>query len=409
MGWAVRPCTEADIPALVRAVSTAFGNRATDTQIEEARAFLELDRAFVAVDGDRIVGCAGALSLELTAPGPVTLRSAGITYVGVVPTHRRQGILTALMAHELDDARARGEPLAALMASESTIYGRFGFGVAVCGNAVEFERAHASFRQPVDLAGRLRMVEPAAMAAVLPPVFDRCRRVQPGQVSRSAGWWARRLADRGAQGHGGDRLAAVWDAPGGGEPAGYVTYRVRTQWPDGLAGHTLEVEDLVALTPEAHAGLWQFCAGLDLIRTVRAENVPVDDPLGWMLRDSRRLRVTGSKDVLWVRVLDVEAALAIRSYAHDGTLVLEVRDGPDGASRRFRLTGGPVGEATCVPTGRAADLTLDVSNLGAAYLGGVRFSTLARAGLVDELTRGALARADALFASAPAPYCCTYF
>lgn len=410
VGWTIRPSTDADIPALVRAGCGAFSRRPSDAQIEEGRAFLEVDRALVAVDGDEVVGSAAAVSLQLTVPGPVPVPAAGLTYVGVLPTHRRQGILTALMAHQLHDARARGEPLAALLASEATIYGRFGFGVAVSTSAVELERAHAAFRRPLDVAGRLRMVDPAEMVAVLAPVYDRYHRRQPGEVSRSPGWWARRMADREDQHQGaGPRFAAVWEGAGGEDLAGYATYRVRPRWADGLAGHVLEVEDLVAVTPEAHAGLWQFCLGVDLVRVVRAENVPLGEPLRWLLRDPRRLRVTASKDFLWVRVLDVEAALSARSYGSDASLVIEVSDRTGAAAGRYRLTGGGVGAAACHRTDRAADLALDVAELGAVYLGGVRFSTLAGAGLVAELGPGALARADALFASTPVPYSCTYF
>lgn len=409
MGWVIRPCGEADLPAAVRAVQGAFSARPSDAVIDEARAFLEPDRTLVAVDGDRIVGTAGALSLHLTVPGPAVVPAAGITFVGVLPTHRRQGILTALMAHHLDDARARGEPVAALMASEATIYGRFGFGVAVSVCAVEIERAHAAFRRPLDLAGRLRMLEPAGMASTLPLVFDGYRRHQPGEVTRSPAWWAGRLADREEhRGGAGVRMAAVWEGTGG-EPEGYLTYRVRSDWDGGLPGHVLEVEELVALTAEARAGLWQFCLGVDLVRVVRARNVPVDEPLRWMLTDARRLRVTSSSDFLWVRLLDVGAALAGRAYGTDASVVIDVADGAGSGAGRFRLRGGPSGEAACDRTDRAADLALDIAHLGAAYLGGVRFGTLARAGLVDELTPGAAARADTLFAGTPAPYCCTQF
>jgi predicted acetyltransferase len=337
---------------------------------------------------------------------------AGVTYVGVLPTHRRQGILTALMAALHDDARARQEPLAALLAAEATIYRRFGYGVAVSSSSVEIDRSRASLRRPVDLAGRVRLLEPGEMRDLLPPVHDRYRRLQPGEVSRPPSWWARRLADRGDEGpDGGARFAVVWEDPGGGDaPAGYVTYRVRQRWDEGVPGGTLEIEDLIALTPDVRAGLWQYCFGVDLIGVVRAWGVPIDEPLPWMLTDPRRLRVTANKDFLWVRLLDVEAALAARSYACDSSLVLEVVDGSAPVHpARYRLRGGGPGEAACCRTDSPADLTLEVADLAAAYLGGVRFSTLARAGLVSELASGALARADALFATAPAPFCCTGF
>ncbi len=408
MGWTVRRSTAEDIPALVQADWAAFGNRPSDVHVEEAAAFLEIDRAFVAVDGDRVVGTAAALSLEVTVPGPATVAAAGVTYVGVLPTHRRQGILTALMARVLDDACERREPLAALLASEATIYRRFGYGVAVSSSTVEIERARATFRRPVDVAGRVRMLDPAEIADALPPLHDRYRRRQPGEVSRSQAWWDRRLADHESERRGASaRFAVLWEEAG---PSGYVTYRVDPRWDQGLPANTLILEELIALTPEARAGLWQYCFGIDLVGVVKAGNVPLDEPLPWMLTDGRRLRVTGTKDFLWLRILDVEAALTCRGYATDSTVVFEVADASArGAAGRYRLTGGGTGDVACNRTDRPADLALDVAELGAAYLGGVRFTTLARAGLVCELAPGALTRADALFASTPAPYCCTGF
>lgn len=395
MAWTIRAATADDIPALVRADWAAFGNRPAAEHIEGARDFLEVDRAFVALDGDRVVGSAGALSLELTVPGPATLPAAGVTYVGVMPTHRRQGVLTALMARVLDDARRRGEPLAALLASESAIYRRFGFGVAVMVSAVEIERPYARLRRPVDVAGHVRILEDDEVAGALPAIWDGYRRGQPGEISRSPGWWARRLADDPVfRRLGGPRFAAVWE---GGR--GYVTYRVQDRWDDGLPRHTLKVEELVAAGAEVRAGLWQYCFGVDLVGVVTARNLALDDPLRWMLVDPRRLRTTSVTDFLWVSLLDVEAALSARNYGSEAALVIEVA-----GAGRFRLAAG-----ACRRTDDLPELGLEAPDLASAYLGGVSFATLARAGLVTELTAGAVARADSLFATAPGPTSCTAF
>ena len=394
MGWTIRPATEADIPDLVRADWAAFGGQPTDAHIEAARAYLEVDRAWLAEDGDRVVAATAALTMELTVPGPATVPTAGVTYVGVMPTHRRQGILTALMARVADDARRRGEPTSALLASETTIYRRFGYGTAVMASTVELEHPYAQLRHPRDITGRVRILDQTELAEVLPRIHDRYRRRQPGEVSRPPGWWTRYLGDpEERRGGGGPRFAAVWEGD-----EGYVTYRVTQNWENGVPGGTLTVENIVAVTPEVRAGLWQFCFGIDLIRLIKA-NVAVDDPLRWMLVDPRRLRTTGVTDFLWVSLLDVEAALSARTYATDGHLVVDVAG--DG---RYRLAGG-----TCRRTDGLGDLRLELPDLGAASLGGVSFATLARAGLVTELVPGALARADALFATAPGPVSTTGF
>lgn len=230
---------------------------------------------------------------------------------------------------------------------------------------------------------------------MLPPIWDRYRRRQPGEVTRSEGWWHRRLLDDPAfRPGGGPRFAVVWE-----DGAGYVTYRVEPVWDNGLPRHVLIIEEVVATSPEVRAGLWQYCFGVDLIAVFRAFNLPLDDPLRWGLVEPRRLRTTAVTDGLWVDVLDVEAALSARTYASDAPLVLDVA-----GAGRFRLAAGG-----CRRTDDLADLGLDAADLGSAYLGGVSFATLARAGLVAELAAGAVARADARFATAPGPTSCTGF
>jgi predicted acetyltransferase len=393
MEWAIRPADADDVEALVTAVWTAFGNRPEERHFAGARKFLEIDRTFVAVEGDRVVGNGGAVSLELTVPGPATVPAAGLTYVGVLPTHRRRGIMTGLMERLAGDARARGEPVSALLASESTIYGRFGFGAAVFGGMVEIDHAHARLRRPVDIAGRLRMLDSDEHLKVLPAIHDRYRRSRPGEVSRTTGWWERRLEDNPSdRGGASGRFAVVWDSEG------YVTYRVRQNWEGGTPAHTLVIEDLVATSPDVLAGLWQYCVSVDLVELIKVSGMAVDHPLRWMLADPRRLRTTGFGDVLWVRLLDVAAALAARTYASDAALVVEVVG--DG---RYRLDGGGGGQAGCRRTDDLADVALGAADLASAYLGGLGFATLARAGLVDERTPGALNRADALFSGGAGP------
>jgi predicted acetyltransferase len=201
----------------------------------------------------------------------------------------------------------------------------------------------------------------------------------------------------------------LWE-DGDGRAQGYVTYRIHENWDDGLPGHTLSVEELVALNAEVRARLWQFCFDVDLVRVVSAGNVPVDEPLWWMLDDPRRLRVKGVHDLLWVRMLDVETALSARTYASDAVVVIEVvdRSCPEVAGR-YRLVGGGGGAAECRRTADPPDLVLEAADLASAYLGAVRFATLARAGLVSEVVPGALSRADSLFATTPGPACCTRF
>ena len=403
----IRPVGDDELPAFARAVDTAFGIHPTDEMVAVMRSMVELDRSLAVVDDGAIVAGAAALSFELTLPGQITVPVAAVTEVGVLPTHRRRGMLTALMRRQLDDVAERGEPVAVLGASESTIYGRFGYGVAVMSSSVEIQTPAGVRAGPPAGGGRLRFVDGDGMRAVLPGIHDRYRLGQPGEVSRSRGWWDAFLLDPELfRGDASARFAVVYED---GDGAGYVTYRMKVDW---LADddHTLLVEDMVATTPEARIALWRYCLGVDLVTRVSAASVPVDEPFPWTMPDPGRFKVTGLYDLLWLRLVDVPAALAARRYPAEDGLVLEVADGfrPAGAGR-YRLDTGADGAECRRTAGEEPDLALAVADLGAAYLGGVRFSTLARAGRVAELRPGALARADALFTSTPMPWCSTDF
>lgn len=409
MGYEIRPVTLDEFKTYGRAAGVAFSEQPSDDELEGWKLTFEPERSLATFDEGEIVGTAGAYTFDLTLPGLTLTPAAGVTAVGVLPTHRRQGILTAMMGRLLDDVRARGEAVAVLMASESAIYGRYGYGIATSMATYEIERRHAAFARRWDVPGRVRMISHEEALHVLPPLYDQVRRRQPGALNRSQAKWEALLRNpEKPMGAEGPRFYVAYTSAAG-ETEGVAQYRVKLQWENGLHTSVLVVRELTALTDEASAALWQFFFGVDLIHTIQAVNRQVDEPLRWMLADSRRLRVTRLTDDLWVRLLDIPVALAARRYASTGRMVFEVSDAfrPEVAGR-YALEGGPAG-AECRATDAAADLALDVADLGAAYLGGVRFSTLARAGRVVAQTPDALARADALFSSEPAPWCATPF
>lgn len=406
----IRPIAMDEFVAYSRAADAAFAGRSTEEEIERWRATFELDRSLAVFEDARIVATAGAMSTELTLPGAVRLPVAGVITVTVLPTHRRRGLLTQMMRRQLEDVRAHGEAIAILTASESVIYGRFGYGVATSRMNFEIERAHARLAPSAHAlaqAGALRLVEQDEALSHLMALYDELRLRQIGAVSRTPAFWQAEMlppvpADAGS------RFFVVCEtAPGHVE--GAVYYRIQRQVADNLHQTTLEIGELFALTPAARAALWRYCLTLDLTARLRAVRRPVDEPLRWMLADQRRLRVTANNDDLWLRLLDIPAALTARSYANTDRLVFAVADPflPE-TTGSYTLECGPEG-AECRRSEDAADLALDVADLGAAYLGGVRFSTLAAAGRVEERTPGALARADALFAAESVPYCGTPF
>lgn len=418
MTFDIRPIEPDEFAAFRRVNDAAFGWQPSNADIEADRPLLETDRTLAAYDAGRIIATAAAFSFELTLPGLVSPKSdttapmvpvAGVMGVGVLPTHRRRGLLRALMRRQLDDVRARGESMAVLTASESVIYGRFGYGLATSALGVDIDPRHGAFGRPVEGHDHLTLLDHDAATELLPAVYDRWRRQQPGALDRSDARWRHTLRGARKPQDGASALFCVAYEPTPGQVDGVAIYRVRGQWTDGIAGGALLLRELFAVTPVAYAALWQYLLGVDLVNSVQCSNRPVDEPLRWLLADPRRLRVTRHTDDLWLRVIDVPAALAARRYGVEDSLVLEVSDPflPDNAGR-YALEGGPDG-AACRPTTAEADLALSVADLGAILLGGVRPSALAYAGRVVEQSKGAPRRADALFATDRAPYCGTPF
>ncbi|MCP3756038.1 GNAT family N-acetyltransferase [Streptomyces sp. TBY4] len=384
----------------------AFGGVPESPEERELyRSLTEPERSLGVWDGGTCVGSAGAFSFRLSVPGGALVPAAGVTMVGVSPTHRRRGVLASLMRHQLDDVRAGGEPIAVLTASDPAIYGRFGYGTAAYSMSVEIDKTRVRLTVPPGTDDvRLRLVDPRKALADCERVYAALLAGRPGMPARQPGWELQALLDPESDREGASPLKCVVAERADGEVVGYARYRVKPVWDLTGSDGRVDVQDLDALDPAAYAALWRYVFSIDLTWTVSAPKRPADDALLHLLTDLRRSQVR-LRDSMHVRLVDLPAALAARAYGAPLDVVLGVEDAfCPWNTGRWRLTAGADGAAVCTRTEDPADLELTVRELGSAYLGGVTLNALAAAGLVREVRPGALAPASRAFAGDVAPW-----
>ncbi|MFF4188755.1 GNAT family N-acetyltransferase [Streptomyces sp. NPDC001691] len=356
-----------------------------------------------AYDGDALVGFLVAHRFTLSVPGG-ELPCPGLTFVSVAPTHRRRGVLSGMIAEVFRRCAEHGRPIAALWASEAAIYGRFGFGAGTYGTSVEINSTRPLALRIEPDRRPLRLIDPDDAPAELGPYYEATRTRRAGRIARDTGRWRGEWlpeTDEDDDELGPPRIVGLGAA---GEPlAGYALYRTRREDDPARPG-TVQVAELEADTPAGEAALWNYLAGIDLTGTVRAWGLAPDDPLLLFATDRDQVRAVAEFPALWIRLVDVGAALTARSWAAEAFLVLEVRDDRVPANAgRFRLTASPRGCAY-EPTEAAPDLTFDVRDLAACYLGGTEVRRLVRAGLVTEHTPDAAATLDAALRTGELPH-----
>jgi predicted acetyltransferase len=389
----LRPVTAEELPGFLAQVSRAFFRAPNSPEALAARvAVASTHRTLGAFEDGGLVGTASVEPLSLSVPG-ARVPAAGIGRLTVLPTHRRRGIMTAMLRRLVEEAHEGGDPVAALFASEGAIYGRYGFGVATYEATARVARHRGGFRAPADASG-LRLVPWPEGVGALRAIAERLSASQPGAIRRGDAWWHSLVTSPPPRG-------VPWEAVVRAQGDGVVAYERQLEFGTGGA---LEVNWLFAETPEAYAALWRYCLDVDLMDEVRARWRPVDEPLRHVLADPRALE-TATADGLWLRLLDVEAGLGARTYGPGVPVRLHVHDD----LCPWNTGTYEVGEGGCRRVAAEADLVLAADALGACYLGGNRFWTLVRAGRVEERTPGAAARADVLFAADRAPWCPFHF
>lgn len=377
-----------------------FGRSApNDDQVERLARILPAERVYAAWEDGQAVGGLAAYPLHLTVPGG-RVPAAGVTLAGVLPTHRRRGLLRGMMRAVIDACRREGEPVAYLWSTEDRIYGRFGFGPASFSAEIDLPRERSAFHASFAASGRVRLVPLADAEEDVSTIYEPVAAATPGMFGRGSSWWQTRiLADQTWRpGTGGDLQCAVLDLER--RPAAYALYRLNWAFERGLQSGSVSVIEALATTPEATAAIWRYLLDIDWLARVRASLLPLDHPLLLLLAEPRRLGFS-LRDGVWVRVIDVEAALSARSYQGDGSVVIEVLDEfcPWNAGR-WRIGAGGVRS-----TDEAPEIRCDVGALGSVYLGGFTWTRLAAAMRVQELRAGAIARADAIFQARCAPWC----
>ena len=368
----------------------------------EITQLLEPGRTVGAFADGKLVGTADAATSGLTLPGGAIVDHAAVTHIGVLPSFTRKGIATELVDHQLRDIAARGEVVATLRASAATIYERFGYGVASSSQSVELQTARAALRPDVGSGGPVRLLDAADAWEILPRIYAANRPSRPGTIDRPKVWWqGLRLRTESSSGA---SYIAVHGEPG--SESGFARYRpIDTEAWFVREQRTIVVEDFFAPTPEAYLGLLRFLLGLDLVDRVLFWMLPLDDPLHWLLLDRRAAKVTAVHDETWLRVVDVQKALAARRYVGDGAVTIAVNDPllPNN-SAGFTVTGDGA-----EPTDRRAQLDIGVQGLATVLLGGATWRSLALAGLVQADDQAALVAADLLFAGWQAPHAGFFF
>jgi predicted acetyltransferase len=401
-----RVITPDEVDPFFASLSTAFADARPDPEeVQTDKQVIEPDRSFAAFDEGRIVGCASVVSQRMVVPGGALVPTAGITMVGVLPTHRRRGILRELMGMMLAQAAERGEPLATLYASQAAIYGRFGFGHAAMHLSYDVALDRVAWAPGTEATGHVRLLTRDEAMPLIRKVYDAAIAGRPGAVALddrwlNVGFWESSKDD--------ERVFYVVHEDDDGVADAVAMYNVKHEWPRGLPHLEMKVRRLITTTPASTVSMWRYLFDVDLVSHVKVETRPVDDPLLLQLEEPRALRAE-LDDGLFLRPVDLPRAMEARTFAEDGRVVFQMADAMlprNDDSFELVVEGG---SPACRPTAAEPEIVTSVQAIGSVYLGGVTWAALAAAGRLEERTAGAVERADAMCRTDRAPWPALYF
>ena len=388
----LRTSTWNDFPSVK--VINARGENGYRSQVDfdAHRLVFTPDRSIMAFDGKNMVGNALSYEMDMYIPGGIS-KIAAVASVSVQATHRRKGINKSIMKYQLEDIHSRQEPLAVLQASESIIYGRYGYGMASFESNLEIEKTRSAYAIDHASEGQPYFIEESEAREIFPQIYAKAIENRVGMVRRRENWWEFRFREPGLKG--GDPKSWFVKYQKNGEADGYLRYTINDA--------ELNIIELIASSHEAYSSLWRLCLDMDLVDIIKAEHRPADEELKWMLADPRRL-VEHSSDRYWVRLVDVKKALSQRSYSVDGSLTLEVKDSFLPWNQEVVALRSESGESSCATSNKPPDIVLSAGDLGAVYLGGINFSTLLTAGRIEEITKGSVSKANLMFSTKRKPW-----
>ncbi|MCP4448166.1 MAG: GNAT family N-acetyltransferase [Myxococcales bacterium] len=404
MAIVVRPVTRSEFDQYEEVAMLTFGGEKPEGE-SRLHKTLALDRTYAAFDGSELVGTSGAYSHTLSIPGG-QIPMAGFTFVSVRPSHRRLGVLRAMVNSHEEDMASRNEAVSGLWSSESSIYGRFGYGVAVDSYHLEADASHLDFLSSLAL-DKIRFIDKERAYEILSPVYAAAAHSRPGMVSRSENWWQNRTLHDGPPRRGSGSSLRIAVARRQEKVVGYVMFRQQSRNDRGLLDGEITIAELVGVDPEAEQSLWHFVCRLDLFPQVRYWNAPLDCPLPWIIHDRRRVRRLRN-DCLWLRLRDVPTALAARTYAGAGSLRITLQNEPGGDILGRHTLEVANGKARCTTFAGEGEVAISQQDLASLYLGTFKPSELAA---VRRLSASptTVAKADALFAWPQAPWCAEIF